>query len=535
MKIFPASLAMLLAAAPIAASASAFDETPAARPTRASEEVNLRVTGDRLLAMSDQDYRDLAAQPGASKVWTKEDRPTMLGVTYRRLAALRYRAALEAGLDPELKPKAEAALGGLTTAGRAFAADAKAAAPDADLIQQTGWFTPPPPPTPRPSVIAGVRGGRKLSTDDDKAVTALLASVDAADRALDDGAATPAKRAQTQFEAGRQYEKVAAIASKPAPADAPAAAAAAAPAAAPALSAKDIYVKDAPSVVLILAGRPSGQGELGTGSVIDASGRVVTNAHVIVDDKTGQPYPSIRVYMKPAKITGDPKTDLADPIAAKVARYDRALDLAVLELDRNPRVPALALGDDAGVETGDPVVAIGHPEQGGLWTLTQGVVSTVLADLGGVAGKDAFQTDASINRGNSGGPLIDRTGTIIGINTSMARKAADGLTITSVNFSIKSSVARRWLTGESGPAAVAAAPAADAPAPPPAAPPADNHEAPPVAPVASLPPAPRTKPVMVTPAKPYRAEDLIEKGMKEMEDLGDEMHEEIQRRAAQTP
>lgn len=312
------------------------------------------------------------------------------------------------------------------------------------------------------------------------------------------------------------------------------------------LSAKEIYQKDAPSVVLILAGRPTGQGELGTGSVIDAAGRVLTNAHVIVDDKTGEPYPSIKVYMKPAKITGDPKVDLADPIKAKVARYDRALDLAVLELDLNPRVPALALGDDAGVETGDSVVAIGHPEQGGLWTLTQGVVSTVLADLGGVKGKDAFQTDASINRGNSGGPLIDRTGTIIGINTSMARKAADGLTITSVNFSIKSEIANRWLYGASRPAAVAsadvavpaadtpaAAPAAAAPAVPPAAPRVDDHAAP--AAVASLPPAPKTKPVMVTPAKPFRADDLIEKQMKEMDDLGEEMHEEIQRRAAQTP
>jgi serine protease Do len=309
----------------------------------------------------------------------------------------------------------------------------------------------------------------------------------------------------------------------------------------PVLSAKEIYQKDAPSIVLILAGRPTGQGELGTGSVIDASGRVLTNAHVIVDDKTGQPYPTIHVYMKPAKITGDPKEDLADPIVAKVARYDRALDLAVLELDRNPRVTALNLGDDAGVETGDPVVAIGHPEQGGLWTLTQGVVSTVLADLGGVPGKDAFQTDASINRGNSGGPLIDRSGTIIGINTSMARKAADGLTITSVNFSIKSSVARRWLGGESRPASVASAPAAAAPAvaapvaAAPAAPAVDDHSAPPAAPAAGLPPAPKTKPVIVTPAKPFRADDLLEKQMKEMDDLGDEMHDEIQRRATQTP
>jgi serine protease Do len=344
------------------------------------------------------------------------------------------------------------------------------------------------------------------------ALAALLLTAGAVRAASGD-----AKRVQTQSEAGQSHENAAA---------------------APVLTAKEIYQKDAPSVVLILAGRPTGQGELGTGSVIDAQGRVLTNAHVVIDDKTGAPYPQVRVYLKPAKITGDPKEDLADPITAKVARYDRALDLAVLSLDRAPRVPALNLGDDAGVETGDPVVAIGHPEQGGLWTLTQGVVSTVLADLGGVPGKDAFQTDASINRGNSGGPLIDRSGTIIGINTSMARKAADGLTITSVNFSIKSSVARRWLGGDERPAAVASAPAESAPAaaaPVAAAPRADDHAAPAPAPVATLPPAPKTQPVIVTPAKPYVAEDLVQKEMKELEDMGDEMHEEIQRRASQLP
>lgn len=511
MKILAAVLAALLLTAGTARAA-------------ASDETSLRRLGDKLLSLSDQDYRDMAARPDeAAQPWAKLDRTAFLSLTFNRLAALRYRAALAAGLDPALKPKAEAALGGLTTAGRSYVADAKAAAPDSDLIQQVGWFDPPPPPVRTVGSVAGVRGGRKLSTDDDKAVASLLASIDAADKALDDSATTPAKRAQTQFEAGQKYEKVAVVVSKPDRAEA--APAPAAPAV-PALSAKEIYQKDAPSVVLILAGRPSGQGELGTGSVIDEQGRVLTNAHVIVDDKTGQPYPSIRVYMKPAKITGDPKEDLVDPITAKVTRYDRALDLALLQLDRVPHVAALKLGDDAGVETGDPVVAIGHPEQGGLWTLTQGVVSTVLANLGGVPGKDAFQTDASINRGNSGGPLIDRTGTIIGINTSMARKAADGLTITSVNFSIKSSVARRWLGGEARPADVAAAPAN---------PPVDDHAAPTIAPVASVPPAPTTKPLIVTPAKPYVAEDLVEKQMKEMEDLGDEMHEAIQRRASQTP
>ncbi|MFI5348175.1 MAG: S1C family serine protease [Elusimicrobiota bacterium] len=537
MKIFSAAFVVL----------TALGSVLAAVPARAAAtEADLRRLGDRVLSMSDQDYRDFAARPRADgKAWAQLDRPAMLNNTYRKLASLRYHAALDGGLSPELKPKAEAALGGLTKAGRSVGDDAKAAAPDPDLIQQTGWLDglsaylnqSPVQDSDVEAAVTSVRGGRKLSTGDDKEVMLLLASVDASDKSLDDST-TAAKRAQTQFEAGQRYEQVAAIVAKPASAAAPAAAAVPA---ATFLSPKDIYLKDAPSVVLILAGRPSGQGELGTGSVIDASGRVVTNAHVIVDDRTGQPYPLIKVYMKPAKITGDPKEDLTDPILAKVGRYDRALDLAVLDLERNPRVAPLTLGDDAGVETGDPVVAIGHPEQGGLWTLTQGVVSTVLADLGGVPGKDAFQTDASINRGNSGGPLIDRSGTIIGINTSMARKAADGLTITSVNFSIKSSVARRWLNGESRPTSVASAPAApaavaaapEAPAAPPA-PPADDHSAPAPAPVASLPPAPKTKPVMVTPAKPYRAEDLIEKQIKELDDMGEEMHEEIQRRM-QTP
>lgn len=314
---------------------------------------------------------------------------------------------------------------------------------------------------------------------------------------------------------------LAVAASSPRAADAPAAPTAE-------LSAKEIYRKAAPSVLLILASGESGQGELGTGSVIDDKGRILTNAHVVIDDRTGRPFPTLRVYRKPAKITGDAKKDLSDPVAAKVSRYDRALDLALLEPSESLGLPPLDLGEDSSVEPGDAVAAIGHPEQGGLWTLTQGVVSTVVADLGGVAGKDAFQTDASINRGNSGGPLLDKAGTIIGINTSMARKAADGLTITSVNFSVKSSVARRWI-GEPPPAEETPPPlkVPVTPAPPvaPAAP-----SAPP--PVAELPPAPKTKPVVLTPARPYRIDALIEAETKEMEDMGREMSEEIRRRTA---
>jgi serine protease Do len=367
-----------------------------------------------------------------------------------------------------------------------------------------------------------VRGGRKLSTDSDKAVTRLLNAVDAGDKGLADGALTPAKRGQLHLDAAVSYEKVAALVDAPAAAPAPKAEA---PVAAKSMSAKEIYQRASPSVVLILAAEREGAGgELGTGSVIDG-GRILTNAHVVIDDKTGRPYSVVRIYMKPERVTGDTKRDLHGPIAAKVSRFDRALDLAILEPETKLRAGSLALGDDSTVEPGDPVVAIGHPEQGGLWTLTQGVVSTVIADLGGVPGKDAFQTDASINRGNSGGPLIDRSGAIIGVNTSMARKAADGLTITSVNFSVKASVARRWIGGELASVSSPAAAADTAPAQAPAA----AAPQPPKAP-AALPPAPRTKAVVLTPQAPYRIDDVIESEMKEMDDLEGEMRREIEAR-----
>jgi serine protease Do len=90
-------------------------------------------------------------------------------------------------------------------------------------------------------------------------------------------------------------------------------------------------------------------------------------------------------------------------------------------------------------------VAIGHPEQGGLWTLTTGVISAEVDNFNGVKGKHVFQTETGLNRGNSGGPLLDGEGRMIGVNTAIARVASDGLPITSISFSLKSSVATQWL------------------------------------------------------------------------------------------
>jgi serine protease Do len=292
------------------------------------------------------------------------------------------------------------------------------------------------------------------------------------------------------------------------------------------LNPRQIYQQAGPAVVLLLCAGRDGAGELGTGSIIDDKGRILTNAHVVLRGSTGQPFETIRVYRKPARVTGDSKLDLVDPLEARVLKWDRGLDLALLEFKEAPEgLEAIALGDSDAVEAGEPVVAIGHPEQGGLWTLTQGVVSTVIADLGGVKGKDVFQTDASINRGNSGGPLISRSGNLIGVNTSMARKAQDGLTITSVNFSVKSNVARRWLASAGAAPAVAAAPEPAAPKPA-----AVLRAAAAKAAAARGTGTITEAPKILTPAKPFKADDLLAKEMTEMEDLEAEMKGEVEKR-----
>lgn len=216
------------------------------------------------------------------------------------------------------------------------------------------------------------------------------------------------------------------------------------------LSPKEIYKKAGPGVVLILGGDGGLQGTGGTGSIISTDGKVITNAHVVVNGETGQPYRTLKVYLKPATITGDNKRDLIRALEARVLYFSGAkqLDLALVQIVNAPAgLTVIPFADPELVEVGDEVVAIGHPEQGGLWTLTTGTISTLIANFGRISGKDVFQTEASVNRGNSGGPLLDTNGHMVGINTLIARQGSGGMTITDVNFSLKSSVAVKWLAG----------------------------------------------------------------------------------------
>jgi serine protease Do len=215
-----------------------------------------------------------------------------------------------------------------------------------------------------------------------------------------------------------------------------------------ALAPKDIYQKAGPGVVFILASEGSKTGSVGTGSIIRNDGLVITNAHVFTRPDSSRLKSDIAIYLKPRRITGNHQKDLVHRYRGKILAYDIPLDLALVKitgLDIRP-IP-VKFADSNKVVVGDKVYAIGHPEQGGLWSLTTGVISAYRADFNNVPGKNLFQTDASINRGNSGGPLLDESGDMVGINSMIARKAADGLTITDVNYSIMSNVAIQWLAG----------------------------------------------------------------------------------------
>lgn len=213
------------------------------------------------------------------------------------------------------------------------------------------------------------------------------------------------------------------------------------------LTPREIYEQASPAVVMVMGHSGSGKdGSGGTGSIIHTDGVVLTNAHVVIDEKTGKPYPRLSVFLKPARVSGDTKTDLARMVRAKLVAYSAPLDLALLKLEGVAApLPVIDLSDSDRAKIGDRVIAIGHPEQGGLWTLTTGVISAEVDNFNGVKGKHVFQTETSLNRGNSGGPLVDGEGHMIGVNTAIARVASDGMPITSISFSLKSSVARQWL------------------------------------------------------------------------------------------
>ena len=140
---------------------------------------------------------------------------------------------------------------------------------------------------------------------------------------------------------------------------------------------------------------------LGSGFIIDAKGIVVTNNHVIQDAE------DIIV-----RVNGD------EEYKAKVIGADPLSDIAVLQLETKDKFSPVSFGDSDKARIGDWVIAIGNPfGLGG--TVTSGIISARNRSIGLSRYEDYIQTDASINSGNSGGPLFDMNGDVIGINTAI--------------------------------------------------------------------------------------------------------------------
>ena len=159
---------------------------------------------------------------------------------------------------------------------------------------------------------------------------------------------------------------------------------------------------------------------LGSGFIIDEKGIVVTNNHVIQDAE------DIIV-----RVNGDEEYE------AKVVGADPLSDIAVLQLETKDKFTPVAFGDSDKARIGDWVIAIGNPfGLGG--TVTSGIISARNRSIGLSRYEDYIQTDASINSGNSGGPLFDMNGDVIGINTAiLGRNGSIG-----IGFSIPANSAK---------------------------------------------------------------------------------------------
>ena len=182
------------------------------------------------------------------------------------------------------------------------------------------------------------------------------------------------------------------------------------------LSLQQIYEKTIDSVVSIVCTYPNGATSTGTGIILSEDGYIATNSHVVEDA------PKIQVLL----------SDSRECTAALIGA-DAVSDLAVLRIEADALQPA-QLGDSSSLRVGDQVVAIGDPlgiELRG--TMTDGIVSAINRNIN-IDGRTMhlIQTNAALNSGNSGGPLINCYGQVVGINTmkigdSMNLEGVEGL------------------------------------------------------------------------------------------------------------
>ena len=188
----------------------------------------------------------------------------------------------------------------------------------------------------------------------------------------------------------------------------------------------EIYREASPAVVLLMSSNPGSTARFkGTGFVIKRR-LILTNAHVVLDDNN-QPLERIVAFLPSDNPNDDNQNRLEHGHKALILFYDTELDLALLITKTMPDVTPIPFGNSEKVSIGDSVLAIGHPENGGLWSLTSGRVGSKISNFRKIQGKHVFQAEASINHGNSGGPLVNASGEVIGINTLVRSGPGAGL------------------------------------------------------------------------------------------------------------
>ena len=196
-----------------------------------------------------------------------------------------------------------------------------------------------------------------------------------------------------------------------------------------------IYEQVAPGVVTVISAGGDGGG-VGSGFVLGDQGEVVTNAHVVTTGEGAAIKPAGEVYVSFAD---------SNEVRARIVGFDPFSDVALLRIDpEGLKLRALALGSARGLRVGAPVAAIGSPF-GEDRSLSIGVISALdrsIESLTGFATPGAIQTDAAINQGNSGGPLLDAGGRVLGINSQIETSSGDG---SGVGFAVAVDTVRRSL------------------------------------------------------------------------------------------
>jgi S1-C subfamily serine protease len=206
-----------------------------------------------------------------------------------------------------------------------------------------------------------------------------------------------------------------------------------------AFDAEALYAARAPGVVTIYANLGIDGGSQGSGFVVDGDGVILTNAHVITNAAEA------RTNVQGARAVYVEFAD-GERVSAKVVGWDLFSDVGVVRVSPDDHsLVTVPLGDSSHVAVGEPVAAIGSPF-GKQTSLSVGVVSAIGRSIDsltpGFTVGNAIQIDAPINRGNSGGPLFDGDGRVIGINAQIQSTTG---TAEGVGFAIPIDLARRAL------------------------------------------------------------------------------------------